>query len=140
MPHYHIWTIGCQMNKADSESIAAFLEQCGYSSTSKIDNADIVVLNSCVVRQSAESKVANKIDALRRLDADKVLAVTGCIVDAKVDGLQNRFPRVDVFFGPQDVGALSAYLQGRGLVESSAATQNLISKPKVSSLVNIMHG
>ena len=140
MPRYCIWTIGCQMNKADSESIAAFLEQCGYSSTSKIDDADVVVLNSCVVRQSAESKVANKIDALRRLDADKVLAVTGCIVDAKVDGLQNRFPRVDVFFGPQDVGRLSEYLQGRGLVESSAATQSLTSKPKISSMVNIMHG
>jgi tRNA-2-methylthio-N6-dimethylallyladenosine synthase len=140
MPHYHIWTIGCQMNKADSESIAAFLEQCGYSSTSKIDDADVVVLNSCVVRQSAESKVANKIDALRRLDADKVLAVTGCIVDAKVDGLQNRFPRVDVFFGPQDVGRLSEYLQGRGLVKSSAATQKLQIKANISSLINIMHG
>jgi tRNA-2-methylthio-N6-dimethylallyladenosine synthase len=128
------------MNKADSESIAAFLEQCGYSSTSKIDDADVVVLNSCVVRQSAESKVANKIDALRRLDADKVLAVTGCIVDANVDGLQNRFPRVDVFFGPQDVGSLSEYLQGRGLVESSAAARNLQVKANISSLVNIMHG
>jgi tRNA-2-methylthio-N6-dimethylallyladenosine synthase len=140
MPHYHIWTIGCQMNKADSESIAAFLEQCGYSSTSKIDNADIVVLNSCVVRQSAESKVTNKIDALRRLDGGKILAVTGCIVDANVDGLKNRFPRVDVFFGPQDVGRLSEYLQGRGLVESSAVVQNLPVKASISSLVNIMHG
>ena len=140
MPCYYIWTIGCQMNKADSESIAAFLEQCGYSSTSKIDNADIVVLNSCVVRQSAESKVANKIDALRRLDADKVLAVTGCIVDAKVDGLQNRFPRVDVFFGPQDVGRLSEYLQGRGLVASSSAVRELPVKANISSLINIMHG
>jgi len=140
MPHYYIWTIGCQMNKADSESIAAFLEQCGYRSTSRIDDADIIVLNSCVVRQGAESKVANKIDALRRLDADKVLAVTGCIVDAKVDGLQNRFPRVDVFFGPQDVGRLSEYLQGRGLVESNAVTQNLPVKANISSLINIMHG
>jgi tRNA-2-methylthio-N6-dimethylallyladenosine synthase len=140
MPHYHIWTIGCQMNKADSESIAAFLEQCGYSSTSKIDDADVVVLNSCVVRQSAESKVANKIDALRRLDAGKVLAVTGCIVDANIDGLHERFPRVDVFFGPQDVGRLSEYLQCRGLVGSSAATQNLPVKAKISSLINIMQG
>ena len=140
MSYYHIWTIGCQMNKADSEGIAAFLEQCGYSSTSKIDNADIVVLNSCVVRQSAESKVANKIDALRRLDADKVLAVTGCIVDAKVDGLQNRVPRVDVFFGPQDVGRLSEYLQGRGLVASSLAVRELPVKANIKSLINIMYG
>src|SRR5512137_613049 len=99
MPHYHIWTIGCQMNKADSESITAFLEQCGYRPTSKPDSADIVVLNSCVVRQSAESKVANKIDALRRLDDGRTLAVTGCIVDANVAGLHERFPRVDLFFG-----------------------------------------
>jgi tRNA-2-methylthio-N6-dimethylallyladenosine synthase len=140
MPYYHIWTIGCQMNKADSENIAAFMEQCGYRPTPKIDNADVVVLNSCVVRQSAESKVANKIDALRRLDGDKVLAVTGCIVDENVDGLKKRFPRVDLFFVPQEVGRLSEYLQGRGLVETSAAAQNLPAKAKISSLVNIMHG
>ena len=140
MPHYHIWTIGCQMNKADSDSIAAFLEQCGYRPTAKIDDADIVVLNSCVVRQSAESKVANKIDALRQLDANKVLAVTGCIVDENIGGLKKRFPRVDVFFGPQDVGMLSEYLQGRGLAGPSAVVQTLPVKASVSSLVNIMHG
>jgi tRNA-2-methylthio-N6-dimethylallyladenosine synthase len=128
------------MNKADSENIASCMEQYGYRPTAKVDDADIVVLNSCVVRQSAESKVTNKIDALRRLDADKVLAVTGCIVDANIDGLQNRFPRVDVFFGPQDVGRLSEYLQGRGLIKSSAAAQNLPIKANISSLINIMHG
>src|SRR5271157_5568327 len=101
MLRYHIWTIGCQMNKADSGNIAAFLEQYGYSSTAKADDADIVVLNSCVVRQGAESKVANKIDSLRRLDDGKVLAVTGCVVEADAGGLHRRFPRVDVFFAPQ---------------------------------------
>ncbi|MFA5055101.1 MAG: tRNA (N6-isopentenyl adenosine(37)-C2)-methylthiotransferase MiaB [Dehalococcoidia bacterium] len=140
MPYYHIWTIGCQMNKSDSESIAAFLDQHGYRSTAKIDDADIVVLNSCVVRQSAESKVANKIDALRRLDSDKVLAVTGCIVDENVDGLRKRFPRVDLFFEPQDIGRLSEYLKGRGAVEPGSTLSNLPVKAKISSLVNIMHG
>lgn len=140
MSYYHIWTIGCQMNKADSESIAAFLEQCGYRSTLKIDNADIVVLNSCVVRQSAESKVVNKIDALSRLDADKVLAVTGCIVDSDLSGLESRFPRVDMFFGPQDVGRMSKYLQEHGLITPNAITRSLPAKAKVSSLINIMQG
>ena len=140
MSYYHIWTIGCQMNKADSESIAAFLEQCGYRLTSRIDNADIVVLNSCVVRQSAESKVANKIDALRRLDADKVLAVTGCIVESDLAGLESRFPRVDVFFRPQDVGRMSEYLQERGFISSNASVRNIAVRPNISSLVNIMHG
>jgi len=140
MPHYHIWTIGCQMNKADSESIAAFLEQCGYRSTSKIESADIVVLNSCVVRQSAESKVINKIDALRRLDDGKTLAVTGCIVDANIDGMKKRFPRVDLFFGPQDIGMLSAYMQKRDLLSSTTSSRNIAVKPEVSALVNIMKG
>jgi tRNA-2-methylthio-N6-dimethylallyladenosine synthase len=140
MPRYCIWTIGCQMNKADSGNIAAFLEQSGYRSTAKVDEAYIVVLNSCVVRQSAESKVANKIDSLRRLDAGKVLAVTGCIVESDLAGLESRFPRVDVFFAPQDVGALSAYLARRGLIVAAEAERNLPNKAKISSLVNIMQG
>ncbi|MFA5366864.1 MAG: tRNA (N6-isopentenyl adenosine(37)-C2)-methylthiotransferase MiaB [Dehalococcoidia bacterium] len=140
MPHYHIWTIGCQMNKADSESMAVLLEHHGYRSTAKIDDADIVVLNSCVVRQSAESKVANKIDALRRLDSDKVLAVTGCIVDENVDGLRKRFPRVDLFFEPQDIGKLSEYLNDRGAVGAGSAVPSLPAKAKISTLINIMHG
>ena len=140
MLRYHIWTIGCQMNKADSENIAACLERFGYRSTPKIDDADAVVLNSCVVRQSAENKVANKINALSRLDADKILAVTGCIVESDLSGLESRFPRVDVFFGPQDVGALSAYLARRGVIVSAEAARNLPAKAKISSLVNIMHG
>jgi tRNA-2-methylthio-N6-dimethylallyladenosine synthase len=140
MPRYCIWTIGCQMNKADSANIASCLEQHGYRPTAKIDDADIVVLNSCVVRQSAESKVANKIDSLQRLDAGKVLAVTGCIVEADVDGLHSRFPRVDVFFAPQDVGALSAYLARRGLIVAAEAERNLPARAKISSLVNIMQG
>lgn len=140
MPHYHIWTIGCQMNKADSESIAGFLEQCGYRPTPKLDNADIIVLNSCVVRQSAESKVANKIDSLRRLDDGKMLAVTGCIVDANIAGMNKRFPRVDLFFAPQDIDALSAYMQKRDLISSTTSNRDIAVKPKISSLINIMHG
>jgi tRNA-2-methylthio-N6-dimethylallyladenosine synthase len=135
-----MWTIGCQMNKADSDSIASCLERYGYRPTAKVDDADVVVLNSCVVRQSAESKVANKIDSLRRLDAGKVLALTGCIVESDLAGLESRFPRVDVFFAPQDVAALSAYLARRGLIVSAEAARNLPAKNKISSLVNIMQG
>lgn len=140
MPHYHIWTIGCQMNKADSERIAAFLEQHGYRSTAKIDDADIVVLNSCVVRQSAESKVANKIDALRRLDDGKTLAVTGCMVDSDIDGLRKRFPRVDLFFEPQYIGKLSQYMRERGLTASNVDVEGIPARARISTLVNIMHG
>ncbi len=140
MPRYHIWTIGCQMNKADSENISACLEQYGYRPTSKIDDADVVVLNSCVVRQSAESKVVNKLNALSCLDAGKILAVTGCIVESDLAGLESRFPRVDVFFAPQDVATLSAYLARRGLIVSAEAARNLPVKARISSPINIMQG
>ena len=56
---YHIWTIGCQMNKAESERLGGFFERQGYQATTTVEDADIVVLNSCVVRQSAEDRVIN---------------------------------------------------------------------------------
>src|SRR3712207_3145728 len=59
-----IWTIGCQMNEADSAKIAALLQEVGYRATDREDDADIVVLNSCVVRQAAEDKVAGKLGSL----------------------------------------------------------------------------
>ena len=57
---YHIWTIGCQMNVADSNHVAAELEKIGYGPTDQLDDADVVVLNTCVVRQSAEDKAARQ--------------------------------------------------------------------------------
>ena len=115
MPYYHIWTIGCQMNKADSECIASYLEQVGYQPALSAGEADIIVLNSCVVRQSAEERVVNKLAALRSLDRGKLLAVTGCMVDSRVDGLRHRFPRVDFFFRPQAFFELSRFLASRRL-------------------------
>ncbi len=103
MPLYHIWTIGCQMNKAESVRIASLLEQQGFRPTGSADEADIVVLNSCVVRQSAESKVVNKLHVLRRLKKarpDLVLALTGCLVDADEAALRKAYPHVDHFFRP----------------------------------------
>src|SRR5687767_12803338 len=58
---FHIWTIGCQMNEADSSKVAAMLQEVGYRATEAETDADIIVLNSCVVRQAAEDKVAGKL-------------------------------------------------------------------------------
>jgi tRNA-2-methylthio-N6-dimethylallyladenosine synthase len=103
MPRYHIWTIGCQMNKAESERLGDFLERQGYQSTMVADEANIIVLNSCVVRQSAENRVINKLHSLKSLKRqrpDLTLAVTGCWVDSNVRKLSRDFPHVDHFFGP----------------------------------------
>jgi tRNA-2-methylthio-N6-dimethylallyladenosine synthase len=101
MPKYYIWTIGCQMNKAESERLSGYLEQLGYQATAAAQQADIILLNSCVVRQSAENRVINKLDALKAIKRPgATLAVTGCLVNSSVDHLKGRFPHVDHFFQP----------------------------------------
>ncbi|MHB8104802.1 MAG: MiaB/RimO family radical SAM methylthiotransferase, partial [Dehalococcoidales bacterium] len=101
MPTYHIWTIGCQMNKAESERIAARFEELGYRAAASVNDADLIVLNSCVVRQSAEDRVINKLHDLKHLKKEKpqtLLALTGCIVDSDNSNLHKRFPFIDYFF------------------------------------------
>ena len=105
MSQYYIWTIGCQMNKAESERLGSYLEQLGYQATGTAEVADIIVLNSCVVRQSAENRVFNKLNSLKslkKIQPDTTLAVTGCLVNSKIDQLKKSFPHVDYFFKPGD--------------------------------------
>jgi tRNA-2-methylthio-N6-dimethylallyladenosine synthase len=102
MPKYHIWTIGCQMNKAESERLGSYFEKLGYEAAS-VNEADLVLLNSCVVRQSAEDRVLNKLanlKALKKARPNMLLAVTGCLVNADTKSLAKRFPQVDYFFRP----------------------------------------
>src|SRR4030042_1569246 len=97
MPQYYIWTIGCQMNKAESERLGYFFEQRGYQATSTAEKADIIVLNSCVVRQSAEDRVINKLNnlkPLKRLRPEITLALTGCLVNSDTEQLEKDFPQV----------------------------------------------
>jgi tRNA-2-methylthio-N6-dimethylallyladenosine synthase len=98
---YHIWTIGCQMNKSESERLASYLDQAGYASAEKPEEADLIILNSCVVRQSAENKVINKLHNLKSLKKTNPrlrIALTGCIVSPENDQLKKSFPFVDYFF------------------------------------------
>ena len=103
MLQYYIWTIGCQMNKAESERLGSYLEQLGHQATATAEEADLILLNSCVVRQSAENRVINKLNALKPLKRSRpnlTLAVTGCLVNSKLDQLRQSFPHVDYFFKP----------------------------------------
>jgi tRNA-2-methylthio-N6-dimethylallyladenosine synthase len=93
---FHVWTIGCQMNLADSESLARQLLNAGYREAPDLERADIAVLNTCVVRQTSEDKVYSKLHELRRWKTpDRTIAVTGCIVRKEGDALQERFPHLD---------------------------------------------
>jgi tRNA-2-methylthio-N6-dimethylallyladenosine synthase len=114
MTKYHIWTIGCQMNKAESERLGSYFEEMGYKATDSPAEADLIVLNSCVVRQHAEDRVVNKLHALKALKQARpnlTLAVTGCLVNADNARLKERFPQVDHFFRP---GERPPWLKGAG--------------------------
>lgn len=121
---YHVWTEGCQMNVADSQRVSSALEHLGYQHTPVIEEADIIVLNTCVVRQSAEDKATGRLSSLRPLKKrkpDLVINLMGCLVGVKDNApLRQRFPYVDVFSPPSDPGPLMAFLaqrEGRQLEE-----------------------
>jgi tRNA-2-methylthio-N6-dimethylallyladenosine synthase len=111
---YHIWTEGCQMNVADSQHVAAELERLGYSCSRQPAEADVIVLNTCVVRQSAEDKATGRLSSLRPLKINNsrlVINLMGCLVSPRnQDELRRRFPYVDVFSPPSDPGPLIAFL------------------------------
>ena len=103
MSGYSIWTIGCQMNKAESQRIASYLNSAGYHEVKSPREADLIVLNTCVVRQSAEDKVLGmlgQLKGLKREHPDIRILVTGCFVDSHVEDLKKRFPHVDFLFRP----------------------------------------
>ena len=144
MNSYFIWTIGCQMNKADSERLAGALEQLGLQSTDAPQQADVIVLNSCVVRQSAEDKVVGTLGLMKPLKMGKpecVLALMGCMVGPKIDDLKTRFPYVDTFMRPQQYGPLLDLLGKRMGLDWEGCIGNLTPpRPAVSCYVPIIHG
>ena len=111
---YHIWTAGCQMNVADSQRVASALEHLGYSATRRAEEADVVVLNTCVVRQSAEDKAVGRLSSLKPLKTHKpgaVINLMGCMVGVKgAEKLRKQFDFVDVFSPPSDPGPLVSFL------------------------------
>jgi tRNA-2-methylthio-N6-dimethylallyladenosine synthase len=114
---YHVWTIGCQMNVADSQRLGSELEKLGYEYTAEVGGADVIVLNTCVVRQSAEDRASGFLWSLKPLKERRpqtVIGLMGCMVGVKGNGrLQEAFPHVDVFLPPSEPGPLVEYLLNR---------------------------
>ncbi len=121
MKKYHVWTEGCQMNVADLQRLGSALERLGYEFTAKADDADVIVLNTCVVRQSAEDKAYGRLSSLRPLKTKNpslVINLMGCLVGIRdTEKLRAKFPFVDVFSPPSDPGPLISFLtQGEARV------------------------
>ena len=146
--HYCIWTIGCQMNEAESSKVEAMLGQVGYRRTEDEDLADIIVLNSCVVRQAAEDKVVGKLGALQRVKRDHPevrIALTGCMVTGQEGRLRERFPHVDLFFEPSEFDKLVNIVPelrdaDADLAELPHYYQPLASHPGVAAFVPVIYG
>ncbi|MCD8309038.1 MAG: tRNA (N6-isopentenyl adenosine(37)-C2)-methylthiotransferase MiaB [Clostridia bacterium] len=108
---YHIVTYGCQMNVHDSEKIAGMLKELGYESTQKIEEADIIVFNTCCIRENAENHAYGNIGMLKKLKAankNLIIAVGGCMPQqiGKADVLHKKFPYVDIIFGTHNLNDL----------------------------------
>jgi tRNA-2-methylthio-N6-dimethylallyladenosine synthase len=139
---YHIWTEGCQMNVADSQRVASALEKLGYNAEANIEQADVVVLNTCVVRQSAEDKAYGRLTSLaplKRQRPDLVINLMGCLVGVRgSEKLRANLPYVDVFSPPSEPGPLVKFLlerDGRDLMEAQTA-QRFAFQDEVTSVLN----
>jgi tRNA-2-methylthio-N6-dimethylallyladenosine synthase len=114
------------MNVADSRQLAAALERLGYAPVQRPEKADVVVLNTCVVRQQAEDRIYGRLGSLKPLKArrpDVVIALMGCLVGiGDPEPLRKRFPWVDLFVPPSDPGPLLDFLAERGAVAQEGAS------------------
>ena len=106
LPRFHVWTLGCQMNRSDSEEMAGRLVRAGCEEAPSIETADIVVINTCAIREGAEQKVIGRQGQLARLRAANPalrVVLTGCSVrEPDRAGLRRRYPAVDLFLRPDE--------------------------------------
>ena len=110
---FFVRTFGCQMNEHDSERIAGVLEAEGMERASDLESADVVVLNTCCIRENADNKLYGHLGHLKSLkDArpDLQIAVGGCLAQKDRDGVQARAPHVDVVFGTHNLAHAPALL------------------------------
>jgi tRNA-2-methylthio-N6-dimethylallyladenosine synthase len=115
---YHVTTFGCQMNAHDSERIKGLLEDLGLGEAPTQQEADVLVFNTCTIREKPDQKFAAHLAqaaALKSRDPDKVIAVGGCYAEAQRERLFQLYPYVDVAFGPGSIPHLGDWLGAGGL-------------------------
>jgi tRNA-2-methylthio-N6-dimethylallyladenosine synthase len=118
MRHYHLTTFGCQMNEHDSERMKGMLESLGYAEASERGEADLILFNTCSIRESADSRFIAHLGEAKRLKRERperVVGVGGCWAQSVKDEVFERFPFVDVAFGPGQVHKLAEFLTSDSL-------------------------
>ena len=133
LPSFFVWTLGCQMNKSDSEEMAGRLLAAGCAEAGSMDAAELVVINTCAIREAAEAKVIGRQGHLGRLKAANPglrVVMTGCSVrESNRDGLRRRYPAVDLFLRPDEepelvdrLGLASAQAPVGAVAQTAATT------------------
>ncbi|HAE39132.1 MAG TPA: tRNA (N6-isopentenyl adenosine(37)-C2)-methylthiotransferase MiaB [Candidatus Riflebacteria bacterium] len=151
---FMLTTFGCQMNQADSQRLRGLLNAIGYTETEKEDDADLILFNTCCVRQHAEQRLIGRIQSLinhKRRNADLIIGVSGCMAQNMQAGLLELLPLVDLVFGPNDIEELPLLLQraaigktlgsfvGKGAFDGDSADGIILDRP-FSAMVNIIRG
>lgn len=169
-PGYKILTWGCQMNEEDSEQMALYMEQMGYAPVQETEQADVVLLNTCSVRQKPEEKVYSKLGELRELKLQKpdlIVGVCGCMAQVESTQIKRRAPFVDLIVGTGNIAAIPNLIQNakqaqtaarergmksrsalaaldlpprKGAVVTDVPLRNVMRKPKLKAHVPIMYG
>ena len=115
---YHLTTFGCQMNVHDSERMRGMLESIGYEEAKSRDGADLILFNTCSIRESADSRFVAHLGEAKRLkseDPERVVGVGGCWAQSVKEEVFQRFPFVDVAFGPGQIHKLAEFLHSDSL-------------------------
>lgn len=157
MKNYLILTYGCQMNVHESEKLAGILEDFGYVATADKAEADVIVFNTCAIRESAEQKIFGNIGELKSLKKQKpnlIIAVCGCMSQQKnyPELLKSKFPFIDIIFGTHNISLFGDFLQrkfsGEKRIIDIAETENISNRDAmkkvrtsgVNAWINIMYG
>jgi len=150
--YYHITTFGCQMNKADSERMAGILEEMGFQWIESPEQADLVLYNTCTIRDNAEQKVYSYLgrQAKRKHEQPNLtLVVAGCVAQQEGEALLRRVPELDLVMGPQHANRLRDLLEQVFAGNQVVATEEAhiyedITKPRrdsqVTAWVNVIYG
>ncbi len=156
--HVYINTIGCQMNVYDSGRIVSGLEGAGYIETTTIENADLIIINTCSIREKAEQKAFSflgRLSALKKKKPGLIIGVGGCVAQQEGKALLKRIPFVDIVFGTRAIHRLAEHIvQIEGtrkrivdieMPQDAASSAQLYNKPyhengSVSGFVTIMRG
>jgi tRNA-2-methylthio-N6-dimethylallyladenosine synthase len=153
-PRFCLITFGCQMNQADAQRMRGLLSGLGYAETTTEDDADLVLFNTCCVRQHAEQRLFSRVQglqALKRRRPHLVIAIAGCVAQEHQSGLLTTLPMADLVFGPNDIEQLPVLLQQarqertagafvpRGAFTGDEADGIVLERP-FAALVNIIRG